>query len=79
MEPSSPAGLDVKVVVAIIGVAGTLIGALFAYRQWRLGEKLKREAPFIERQQALYRELWEKVELASVSLRGRGADPADEP
>src|SRR5437879_2523276 len=72
-------GLDVKVIVAIIGLAGTLIAALIAYRQWRTGERLKREAGFVERQQALYRELWEKVERASVSLRRAGADPPDEP
>ena len=41
-------GLDVKVIVAIIGLAGTLIAALIAYRQWRTGERFKREAGFVE-------------------------------
>jgi hypothetical protein len=79
MVSSLLGGLDVKVLVAIIGLAGTLIATLIAYRQWRLGERLKREAAFVERQQTLYRELWEKVERAAVSLRRAGADSADEP
>ena len=58
-----------SVVVAMIGLAGTLVVAYLGYRQWRQGRHDAPRAEVMKARRATYEELWRLVEKTHVDLR----------
>ena len=58
--------------VAIPGTITLLVavvGALIAYRKWKVEQERSRTADFRESQKAAYKELWDRVEDVHVQIR----------
>jgi len=63
---------SIKIVTALIGLAGTLAVAYFGYRQWRAGQRSASRSELVATKRQTYQELWKMVETVHTDLR---ADP----
>ena len=58
-----------KIVVALIGLAGTLGASYIAYRQWRLSRRDSANTDFVKMRRESYQTLWAMVETVHTDLR----------
>lgn len=63
---------SIKILTALIGLAGTLGVAYFGYRQWRGGQRASSRSELVATKRQTYQELWKMVETVHSDLR---ADP----
>ena len=59
----------VKLVVALIGLTGTLAASYIAYRQWRLSRRDSAKTDFLKIRRESYQALWQMVETVHTDLR----------
>jgi len=59
----------VPILVAVIGLSGTMIGLYVGYRKWNLEKQLERSTPYRTERQKAYKELWDRVEQLNVDGR----------
>src|SRR6516165_3165499 len=52
----------VPIVVALLGLAGTIAGLIFAYRKWLREQQAEHSKAFRTDRQAAYKQLWELAE-----------------
>lgn len=60
---------SIKILTALIGLAGTLAAAYFGYRQWRAGQKTSARSELVASRRQTYQELWKMVETVHSDLR----------
>jgi hypothetical protein len=56
---------------ATIALVGTIITAVFGYRQWKRQQRTPRHNALLDERAQAYKELWEKLEEIHVGVRGR--------
>lgn len=59
----------VKILTALIGLAGTLAVAYLGYRQWRAGQRSSAQSELVGTRRRTYQELWNMVETVHNDLR----------
>src|SRR5262245_25632124 len=59
----------VPIVVALLGLCGTIAGLVFAYRKWAQERRAEQSRSFREDRQKAYKEMWERVERLNVEGR----------
>jgi len=60
---------SIKIVTALIGLAGTLAVAYLGYRQWRAGQRSASRGELVATKRQTYQELWKMVETVHTDLR----------
>jgi len=65
----------VPIVVALLGLAGTIAGLIFAYRKWLREQQAEHSKAFRTDRQAAYKQLWELAE--QLNVEGRRAAMSD--
>ena len=65
------------IVVALIGLLGTVLAAYLGYRQWRLSRRDLSSSSLVEKRRAAYETLWQRLNDLEVELR-RSAIPSEQ-
>jgi hypothetical protein len=63
------ADASIKILTALIGLAGTLAVAYFGYCQWRAGQRTSSRSELVATKRQTYQELWKMVETVHSDLR----------
>jgi hypothetical protein len=66
----------VPIIVALLGLGGTIAGLIFGYRKWIQERRSEQSKTFRADQQAAYKQLWKRAEQLNVD--GRIAEIPDE-
>lgn len=59
----------VSILVALVGLSGTLVGLYIGYRKWNYEKSREKRAEYVGARQQAYKHLWEKLENIHAVIR----------